>query len=77
MQNRKIDLDCKVIIKKDTPIQINVTPANDLPIYSNLDICYKSDVIPEIAKNRPLEKDKVLAQISKTTDSIYNFKNIH
>lgn len=75
-ENRKIDLNCKVIIKKDIPIQINVTSANNLSIYSNLNICYKSEVIPEDAKNRPLEKDKVLAQINKTTDSIYNFKNI-
>lgn len=75
-ENRKIDLNCKVVIKKGYPIQISVTSANDLSIYSDLDICYKSDTIPEDAKNRPLEKDKVLAQINKTTDSIYNFKNI-
>ena len=75
-ENRKIDLNCKVIVKKNIPIQINVTSANDLSVYSNLNICYKSNVIPEDAKNRPLEKDKVLAQINKTTDSIYNFKNI-
>lgn len=75
-ENRKIDLNCKVIIKRGLPIQISVTSANDLPIYSNLNVYYKSDVIPEDAKNRPLEKDKVLAQINKTTDSIYNFKNI-
>lgn len=75
-ENRKIDLNCKVVIKKGIPIQINVSSANNLAIYSNLNICYKSDIIPEDAKNRPLEKDKVLAQINKTTDSIYNFKNI-
>ena len=75
-ENRKIDLNCRVIVKKNMPIQISVSSANQLPIYSNLDICYKSDVIPESAKNRPLEKDKVLSQINKTTDSIYNFKNI-
>lgn len=75
-ENRKIDLNCKVVIKKGIPIQINVSSANNLSIYSNLNICYKSDIIPEDAKNRPLEKDKVLAQINKTTDSIYSFKNI-
>ncbi len=75
-ENRKVDLNCKVVIKRNLPIEINVTSANNLPIYSNLNVCYKSDVIPEPAKNRPLEIDKVLTQISKTTDSIYNFKNI-
>lgn len=76
-ENRKVDLNCKVIIRRDSPIQINVTSANNLSIYSNLDICYKSEVVPEIAKNRPIEKDKIFAQINKTNDSIYHFKNIN
>ena len=75
-ENRKVDLNCKVVIKKGHPIKILVTSANNIPIYSNLNICYESDTIPENAKNRPLEKDKVFAQINKTTDSIFNFKNI-
>ena len=75
-ENRKIDLNCKVIIKRGSPIQINVTSANSLDIYSNMNISYKSNTIPENAKNRPIDKDRILAQISKTNDSIYNFKNI-
>ncbi len=75
-ENRKVDLNCKIIIKKGLPIELNVTSANDLDIYSNLNITCKSEIIPEVAKNRPLEKEKVLLQLSKTTDSIYNFKNI-
>ena len=76
-ENRKVDLNCEVIIKRDSPIQINVTSANNLSIYSNLDVCYKSEVVPEVAKNRPIEKDKIFAQINKTNDSIYHFKNIN
>lgn len=75
-EQKKINLNCKVIIKRNVPIQINVTSATNISIYSGLNICYKSQIIPEEAKNRPLEKDKILKQINKTTDSIYNFKNI-
>lgn len=75
-ENRKVDLNCKVSIKKGQPIKINVTSANDLPIYSNLNITCEIDAIPDEAKNRPLEYDRVYEQINKTKDSIYNFKNI-
>ena len=73
---RKIKLNCKVTIKKGLPIELTVTSATNLDIYSNLNITCKSDVIPEEAKNRPLEKEKVLAQLNKTNDSLYEFSNI-
>ena len=75
-ENRKIKLNCKITIKKGLPIELTVTSATNLDIYSNLNITCKSDVIPEEAKNRPLEKEKVLAQLNKTNDSLYEFSNI-
>lgn len=75
-ENRKIDLNCKIKIKKNSPIKLEITSANDLDLYKDLKICCTSEVIPEEAKNKPLDKERVLAQLNKTTDSIYNFKNI-
>ena len=89
-EHRKVPLNCTIKIKHNEPIQIRVTLSpsafslnnvqifnNDyLDAYSNLDITYSSDVIPEIAKNRPLDKEKVINQINKTTDSIFEFANI-
>ena len=75
-ENRKVGLHCKVTIKHNTPMQIQISSANNLDIYSGLNVVCKSDVMPEVAKNRPLDKDKVLAQINKTTDSPYEFKTI-
>ncbi len=75
-ENRKVKLNCKITIKKALPIELKVTSANNLDIYSNLNIICKSDVIPELAKNRPLEKEKVLSQLNKTNDSLYEFNNI-
>lgn len=76
-ENRKVALNCSLIIKKNQPIKIHVTSANDLEIYKDLDISYQSSVIPELAKNKPLDREKVLNQINKTNDSIYEFKNIN
>ena len=81
-ENRKIPLNCFVKINQGKPIQIKVTLANSndnsnyLDIYNGLDITYISDTIPEQAKSIPLSKEKVLSQINKTTDSIFEFKNI-
>lgn len=75
-ENRKIALNCKIIVKKGFPISLNVTSANNLDIYSGLNINCKSDVVPEMAQNKPLDKDRIIAQLSKTKDSIYEFKNI-
>ena len=44
--------------------------------YSNLNKSFKSEIIPEDAKNKPLTKEKVIEQLHKTTDSIFEFKTI-
>ncbi len=78
-EHRKIPLNCKVIIKHNQPLKIIVTSStseNNLDIYSNLNVSYSLDVIPETAQNRPLEEENVIAQINKTTDSIFKFDNI-
>lgn len=75
-ENRKVALNCKISIKKGSPIKLNVKSANNLDIYSNLNINCKTDIIPEDAKNKPLDRDRVLAQLNKTNDSIYEFKDI-
>ena len=79
-EHRKISLNCKVTIQHNEPLKITVTPttetANNLDIYSNLNITYNSEIIPENAQNRPLEKEKIIAQINKTNDSIFEFSNI-
>ena len=83
-EHRKIPLNCSITIKHNEPLQINITPAfsendtlNDVSIYSNMNITYTSDIIPETAENRPLEEEKVIEQINKTNNSIFYFKNIN
>ena len=45
-ENRKIPLNCHITIHKNEPISIQVTTANSVPIYKNLNICCKLDYIP-------------------------------
>lgn len=75
-QTRKVPLNCEIKIIKNSPISIHVSSACDLEIYRKLDIYCEIDAIPTDSINHPLEKEKVISQISKTTNTPYYFKNI-
>ena len=77
-ENRKIPLKAYVKVKKDLPIEITIKPYNkNLEVYKNMNITYRlDDTIPEIAKNRPLDKETLIKQLSKTSSTPYEFKTI-
>ena len=76
-ENRKVSLNCNVTIKKDLPISINITSNNDIPEYKDLNINYELSYIPEKALNKPLDKETIIKQISKTNSTPYIFNNIN
>lgn len=76
LENRKVLLNIKIIIKKNKQISAMVTSANDIPIYKNLKLTSSVDIIPIDAKNKPLTKEDVIKQISKTGNTPYDFNVI-
>lgn len=76
-ENRKVALNCEVTVKENQPLEINITSSNDLDIYKNLNITSTLDVLPVEAKNRPISKDDIIAQINKTNSTPFNFANIN
>lgn len=75
-ENRKIPLNCTVTIQKSQPLTIHITSCNNLPQYQDLNITCQLNYIPEEAKNKPLDKETIIRQISKTNSTPYEFKNI-
>ena len=75
-ETKKILLDCKVAIKNNSPISISVFSANSLDIYKGLNINCILDFVPLKAQNRPLDKQTVINQISKTASTPFKFRNI-
>ena len=73
---RQIPLHGKVIIKKGKPISIHITPANSIALYKDLNIEYELNEIPIEAKNKPLERQTVIQQLTKTASTPYQFKNL-
>ena len=76
VQNKKIPLNCEINIQKNMPISMRVRSASNLELYKKLNIYCQIDTMPIDAQKHPLEKEKVISQISKTTNSLYYFKNI-
>ncbi len=73
---KKIGLSCEINIKKNMPISLTIKSANNLLLYKDLSITYKSNFTPVEAINRPINKDTIKQQLSKTNDTIYEFKKI-
>lgn len=76
-ENVKIGINCNISIKLNKPIKLQVTSGSNLLLYKDLNIEYISDFIPEPAINKPLQKDTVIAQFQKTSNTPYYFKNIN
>lgn len=78
-ENRKTALQCKVTIKKDTPIKMQLYTTNqpNLPkIYRQIHIEVESHTIPVNALKTPLSVERVVKQISKTNNTPYLFENV-
>lgn len=76
-ENKKIPLQCEVIVKEGKPITMHVSPIHsNIPIYQDIVVTVQSNIIPEIAINNPITKERIIAQISKTNNTPFVFKNI-
>lgn len=76
-ENKKIHLDCSITIKKDMPITLSINPIySEDSIYNNLFINVQSDIIPQIAINKPIDSERIKKQINKTNNTPFIFDNI-
>ncbi len=73
---KKIKLNCKVTVKKNTPVSVSIVPNKSEGNYKGLRVDLKSNIIPKVAINQPITKEKIITQFSKTNDTPYEFSNI-
>jgi len=66
---KKVDLNCKLIVKENTPIFISLSDNNGI----HIDIT--SSLIPVKAINSPITKERLINQLSKTNNTPFQFKN--
>ena len=66
-ENRKTYLNIKISIKRNEKIK--------LEIENSLNVSIEYDYIPLNAENKPLDREKIIAQFSKTNDAPFEFRN--
>ena len=71
---RKVLISGKATIKENSPITLKVW--SDEGFYKDLSFEAKSEFIPMIAQNKPITKEKIIEQLSKTGNTEFEFKNI-
>lgn len=69
-ESRKINLNCKMVIKRNSPVSLEICDNNG---YS---VNIISDIYPVDAVNSPITRERLTAQICKTNNTPFQFKNI-
>ena len=75
-ENRKIPLNIKLFIQNNKNISAVVNSCYKYYLYKNLNFEYTINIITNTSINKPLDKDTIIKQFSKTNNSIYEFKKI-
>lgn len=78
-ENKKIPLSCTVTIKKNTPISMEISTNKNTcynELYSSIYVKEISNMIPIDALKTPISVERVVKQISKTTNTPFSFENI-
>lgn len=77
-ENTKLPLKANIKVKKNEPVTIEVTLQNSkYHLYKNISVTLSSSLIPEEAIKSPITKDRIIAQISKTSNTPFEFKEIN
>lgn len=71
---KKISIDGTITIKQNSPILFNVTCKTG--IYNGCNINLESNIFPEAAEKSPVTKDKIIAQLTKTGNTEFEFSNL-
>ena len=77
-ENIKLSLSCKITIKKNEPIIMEVHivhPSNQL--YKNMNVKVQSNLIPEKALKNPITEERIISQIAKTKETPFEFVDIN
>lgn len=69
---KKIHLDCNISIKQNENINIYVKC-----LEHDIESSFVYNYIPLPAENKPLDKEKIIQQFSKTTDTPFEFSNLN
>ena len=74
-ENKKTPLSCVITIKKNQPVSLKVKSLDD-KLYSSMEVTKSIDIMPIDAITNPISQERVIEQLSKTTDTPFEFTKI-
>lgn len=76
-ENVKVCLQAKFIAHLNNPIKLEVkTSKTENPIFKNITVSSLSNITPIEATSKPITKERILTQLTKTNNTIFDFENI-
>ena len=76
-KNKKIPLTCVVSIRKGLPLSMEITSLDkETGTYFSMSSTQTIDLIPIDAISNPISRERIVAQVDKTGDTPFEFKNI-
>src|SRR5699024_6758142 len=74
----KLPLKTNIKVKKGEPVTMTVYVQNARQsLYKNINVNIVSSLVPEIAQKNAITKERIISQISKTTNTPFEFKEIN
>jgi len=75
VENNLLNIDCKLIIKENKPVEISAKIASSN--FNNISCDITTEIVPEKAKNAPISKEKIIEQFNKTKNTIFKFNDLN
>jgi U32 family peptidase len=66
-ETRKINLNCEIVVKTNIPISLKISDNQGISVNVT------SQLVPVKALNTPITKERIIAQLSKTTNTPFQF----
>lgn len=77
-ENIKTYLNANITLKEGEPIVLKVSTINDNDsIYNNITVTEKSENSPVKAINKPLDIERIITQLKKTSNTQFEFNDIN
>ena len=77
VENKKIPLSAHIVIKKNAPIVLKVsTLPSGNELAQKIEVSATSDIVPVEATSMPIRQERIIAQLGKTTQTLFNFEKI-
>ena len=74
-ENKKIGLVSYIVLRKNEPIvfKVEVAKSCENNLFAGIKVKFSSEIFPTEAKSKPISKERVIEQLSKTGDTIFFF----